>query len=103
MKCKFCGAEVTVGTICEYCGSMAEFEYYGQKPRQQKQHPQSERMALQGNIYTVQRGDTLWGIAEKYLGNGTKYTQIASENHIKNPNLIYPGQRIKIPEKEVSA
>ena len=46
--------------------------------------------------YVVKRGDTLWAIAEKYLGSGTKYTQIAHENNIKNPNLIYPGQVFKI-------
>jgi nucleoid-associated protein YgaU len=42
--------------------------------------------------YVVKKGDTLWAIAKKYLGSGTKYPQIASENNIKNPNLIYPGQ-----------
>jgi LysM repeat protein len=46
--------------------------------------------------YTVKKGDTLWAIAKEYLGSGTKYTQIASENNIKNPNLIYPGQVFKI-------
>ena len=46
--------------------------------------------------YTVKKGDTLWAIAKQYLGNGTKYPQIASENNIKTPNLIYPGQVLKI-------
>lgn len=46
--------------------------------------------------YVVKRGDTLWAIAEEYLGSGTKYTQIAQENNIKNPNLIYPGQVFRI-------
>ena len=34
--------------------------------------------------YVVKKGDTLWAIAKKYLGSGTKYPQIASENNIKN-------------------
>lgn len=46
--------------------------------------------------YVVKRGDTLWAISEKYLGSGTKYSQIAQENNIKNPDLIYPGQVFKI-------
>lgn len=46
--------------------------------------------------YVVKRGDTLWDIARKYLGSGTKYPQIAQENGIKNPNLIYPGQVFRI-------
>lgn len=46
--------------------------------------------------YVVVRGDTLWAIASRYLGNGSKYTQIAQENNIRNPNLIYPGQVLRI-------
>lgn len=46
--------------------------------------------------YVVKRGDTLWAIARKYLGSGTKYPQIAQENGIKDPNLIYPGQVFRI-------
>lgn len=43
--------------------------------------------------YTVARGDTLSGIAAKF---GTTYQKIASDNGISNPNLIYPGQVLKI-------
>ncbi|MBC8535265.1 GH25 family lysozyme [Feifania hominis] len=43
--------------------------------------------------YTVKRGDTLWGIARRYH---TTVSQLAGINHIKNPNLIYVGQTIKI-------
>ncbi len=46
--------------------------------------------------YVVKRGDTLRAIAEEYLGSGEKYTQIAQENNIKNPDLIYPGQVFRI-------
>lgn len=45
-------------------------------------------------IYTVQKGDTLSGIAAKY---GTTYQKIAAYNGITNPNLISVGQKIKIP------
>ena len=44
--------------------------------------------------YTVQRGDTLWAIARRY---GTTSGEIAEINNISNPNLIYPGQQLKIP------
>lgn len=43
--------------------------------------------------YTVQKGDTLWGIAQKY---GTTYQEIAKLSGIANPNLIYPGQRVRV-------
>lgn len=46
--------------------------------------------------YKVKKGDTLWGICKKYLGDGSKYPQIAKLNGIKNPNLIRVGQVIKL-------
>ncbi|WP_144511612.1 LysM peptidoglycan-binding domain-containing protein [Bacillus sp. FJAT-22090] len=45
--------------------------------------------------HKVVKGDTLWAICKKYLGDPTKYPEIAKKNNIKNPNLIYPGQVIK--------
>lgn len=49
--------------------------------------------------YVVKSGDTLWGIAKTYYGNGVEYPKIfnANRNIIKNPNLIYPGQKLVIP------
>ena len=46
--------------------------------------------------HTVVKGDTLWGIAERYLGSGTKYPQLATINNIKSPYYIYVGQVIKL-------
>ena len=50
-------------------------------------------------FHVVKSGDTLWAIAKKYYGSGAKYTKISNANKgkIKNPNLIYPGQKFKIP------
>lgn len=45
-------------------------------------------------VYTVRSGDTLSGIAAKY---GTTYQALAKHNGIANPNVIYPGQQIRIP------
>ncbi len=47
--------------------------------------------------HAVQRGDTLWAIARKYYGDGSKALRLASYNQIKNANLIYPGQVVRIP------
>lgn len=49
--------------------------------------------------YTVKKGDCLWNIAKKYYGNGAQYKKIynANKDKIKNPNLIYPGQKFLIP------
>lgn len=52
--------------------------------------------------YTVVSGDSLWKIAVKFYGNGTKWTTIYNNSQNKNtiganPNLIYPGQKLVIP------
>lgn len=49
--------------------------------------------------YTVRSGDCLWRIAQKFLGSGSRYTEIYNLNRdkISNPNLIYPGQVLRIP------
>ena len=48
----------------------------------------------------VKEGDTLWGIAERELGNGAQYTEIFAANRevIEDPDLIFPGQKIRIPK-----
>jgi nucleoid-associated protein YgaU len=50
-------------------------------------------------FYTIEKGDTLWAIAKKHLGDGNKYNDIFAANRevIKDPDLIYPGQKIRIP------
>ena len=48
---------------------------------------------VQGQYYTVKSGDTLYGIAQKY---GTSVTKLVSLNNIKDPNLIYVGQKLRV-------
>ncbi|OOF70309.1 peptidoglycan-binding protein LysM [Rodentibacter caecimuris] len=51
-------------------------------------------------FYTIQKGDTLWKIAEKTYGNGAKYTAIVEANKevIKDADKIFPGQKIRLPK-----
>lgn len=53
----------------------------------------------QAKTYVVKRGDCLWNIAKRYLGKGSRYMEIYNLNKdkIKNPNLIYPGQVLTLP------
>jgi nucleoid-associated protein YgaU len=51
--------------------------------------------------YTVQPGDTLWGIAQKFYGNGSLYMEIYKANKDligNNPDLIKVGMELYIPE-----
>jgi nucleoid-associated protein YgaU len=45
----------------------------------------------------VVSGDTLWAIAERFYGDGSKYQVIADANDISDPDLIQPGQLLIIP------
>lgn len=47
-------------------------------------------------IHTVVKGDTLWEIAKKYLGDGSRYPEIKALNNLKS-NVIYSGWKLKIP------
>jgi nucleoid-associated protein YgaU len=51
-------------------------------------------------VITVQRGFTLWGIAEANFGDGIRYVQIFEENRdlIRDPDLIFPGQIFALPD-----
>ncbi len=62
--------------------------------------PREQTNAPKTNTYTVKKGDCLWNIAKKYLGNGARYTEIYDLNKSKmqNPNLIYPGQVLTLPK-----
>lgn len=58
----------------------------------------SAKIASTPDTYTVKQGDTLWGIAKAQLGNGSKWSELASLNKgvISNPNVIRPGQVIRL-------
>ena len=49
--------------------------------------------------YIIQKGDTLSAIAKRYYGNANDYPRIFEANRevIKDADLIYPGQKIRIP------
>jgi nucleoid-associated protein YgaU len=55
-------------------------------------------------LYVIQKGDTLWKIAEIYYKNGARYTEIVAANKevIKDADKIYVGQTIVIPNFDPS-
>jgi len=53
---------------------------------------------LEYKDYTILKGDTLWNISSKELKDSFLWPKVWKENpEIKNPDRIYPGQKIKIP------
>lgn len=49
--------------------------------------------------YTVVSGDSLSKIAKRYYGDAKQWPRIheANRDQIKNPDLIHPGQKLRIP------
>lgn len=50
--------------------------------------------------YEIQSGDTLSAIAQRHYGNASEWRKIyeANRNVIEDPDKIYPGQKITLPE-----
>jgi LysM repeat protein len=54
--------------------------------------------------YVVRKGDTLWGISRQLLEDPLLWPRLWEENpSIKNPNLIFPGERLAVPGKTLEA
>jgi nucleoid-associated protein YgaU len=55
--------------------------------------------AAAAKTYTVKAGDTLSKIAKEHLGDANAYTRIfeANRDQLSDPNLIKPGQVLKLP------
>lgn len=75
----------------KYFFSICRFECFASR------HSVDDRLAPArrdtAEYYIVKSGDTLWGIAQKY---GTTYQEIARLSGISNPNLIFPGQKVRV-------
>lgn len=51
---------------------------------------------VQRLTHIVVRGDTLWSIAKRYVKDPLRYKELAENSNIRNPDLIYPGDKIRI-------
>lgn len=80
------------------CGSRVYAEEdTGESAAGAEQDDQSS-VSQEALAYKVKKGDCLWRIAKRFLGDGARYTDIISWNKelIQDPNLIYPGMKLQI-------
>ncbi len=80
-----------------------ELEYYSSQIESQLASYKEKFEILGGTTYIVQENDSLWRIARKEYGDANKWPLIyrANQSTIKNPNLIYAGQELQIPQLKV--
>ncbi len=51
----------------------------------------------EGEIYVIKKGDTLWGLSERFIKDPNYWPSLWSNNpYIRNPHFIYPGQKVRI-------
>ncbi|OGK16039.1 hypothetical protein A2690_01315 [Candidatus Roizmanbacteria bacterium RIFCSPHIGHO2_01_FULL_39_12b] len=59
---------------------------------------QSQQGTISGRTYKVQKGDTLWNIAERKYQSGFNYVDIVTANKLKSANSIEVGQNLTLPD-----
>ena len=73
-----------MGYTCDACGYCAPYCEH------------TELVEKMPEIYVVKKGDTVYKIAKKY---GLDWRELAGYNHLGQPDLIYPGERLFIPPR----
>ena len=58
-----------------------------------------------GAYYTIQKGDTLWSISQKFKGSAWKWQDIwnLNKDKVSDPKKIYPGQKLRMPANGTAA
>lgn len=66
---------------------------------EEQSKPAAKPANAYAQVHEVVKGDTLGKIAAKYYGDASLYMTIfeANKNQLKDPNKIFPGQKLVIP------
>jgi hypothetical protein len=82
----------------------ARVEFFQVKPKPKETPAQTPAVGTSGQaaarVHVVRPGDSLWKIAQQFLGDGTKWSKIYDANKTAigpNPDMLRPGQRLTIP------
>jgi LysM repeat protein len=70
----------------------------GAPPTGSTPQPTEPHAATVAPHHEVRRGDTLWGIAERELGDGHRYRELLRANPGIDPERLMPGQRVQLPQ-----
>ena len=87
-------------TLREYSYLNVERSKKPSKKAGLKERPR-EAKANQGGTYIVKKGDTLWDLADKRLGSGSRWREIAKLNGVKDPRRLQIGTKLKMPKGDI--
>lgn len=73
-----------------------------EEAKQVQQQTSPTAKVVEGGKYTVQKGDTMWSLSQKYYQNGYAWSQVAKENKLANPNRIEVGQVLTMPKLDTA-
>lgn len=65
-----------------------------------KDRPNEKKDSGESKKHTVKQGDTLWDLADKHYGDGSKWKEIAKANNVTDPRALQIGANLTIPAKE---
>lgn len=94
-------AAVTALTMSMSLGVASATSAQNLPPRGQAR-PAQQQIVLDPGQHLVVRGNTLWDLAQQFYGNPYDWRRIwdANRERVANPDLIYPGQTLLIPDSE---
>lgn len=90
------GMELTIPAV-EPKSAMAE-DTGTPTPAQTETTPTPAAAPAPSKEYTVQSGDSLWKIAQATYNDGYRWVEIAQANGLINPDVIHPGNVLKLPQ-----
>ena len=95
------------GSYSQTSGSSSNLSEWGEVESSTTQNQPAANSPLslgESTDYVIQKGDCLWNLAFQFLGNPFQWPQIWQANpYIKNADLIYPGDLLKIPGRNSGA
>lgn len=99
----FTSINIVVTTILFRNNELKKISYYIQQQKLneiKKPSDSSKKQAIAKKLeYTVKEGDTLWALATIFYNSGFDWWRLQQGNRIYNPQLIYPNQKLFIPQK----
>jgi nucleoid-associated protein YgaU len=93
----FIGLLVFIGLFSSSAYYLLQTKVTAAKPAPTEINQEKATTAVTPQTYQIQEGDYLWKIAEKVYGSGFNAYDIAQVNKIADPNNLYKGQKLIIP------